>query len=420
MHHLEETMPQTRDPQQNLEISSMDRLIQAMLEACQTTGSSDTSVRSLAAAAGVPVSAIYHYFGNMEQLYVTAQEHALTLAGQWCCRQLGALDAVRALSPQGFAPLLATLIDDLCEWHRPFVFAWRDCQLLAGRAPRHGALVRRWTDLWTQFWTDICVRCGFPECGLLTTQFVDGESLLHLMRWQRAIDRPCLDETCRGWVRWLGGELADDSEWRALAFEQAGREMPPLTELTQTMQRIADAAADIVADRGASGLTHRAVAAEAGLTLGIVSHNCHTSADLVRIAFEMIYRRTVALGSQPSDEGDAGLALEATPATLNSPRAMLSAMDELLLAVARDPSLRSFVPQMRYWRGRTSGKMLQAMLGPDRLPSRLDAALFSGLASGMRKWCLGLDPAATDTHGQHVLDQLDRLLSRRGAPVAAL
>ncbi|MFC0205509.1 TetR family transcriptional regulator [Novosphingobium soli] len=382
-----------------------------MIEACWTCGSSNASVRSLAARADAPISSIYHHFGSMEQLYVSAQEHALALARAWCDQQRTALAALPRFSAHAFAPLMAALIDDFCEAQRAVAFAWRDCELMAARSPRHAPLARRWAMLWTEFWSDLSARAGLGDHSALTTHFFQGESLLHLMQWQRTIDRPCLEETCAGWVLWLEGRLAPGGEWRRFGAEQAHREMPPLTAFSGTMERIADTAADIVAEQGISGLTHRAVAARANLTLGVISHNCHSSADLVRAAFETIYRRTVA-SSAPGDLAQEGpdQPSEFDPLPPHSPEALLCAMDELLLAVARNPSLRPFAPQLRYWRGRTSGKVLEAMLAPDRVVSPRDAALFSAMVAGMRKWSLGLDEGAATDHRKRCMAQVAALL----------
>ncbi|WP_336969419.1 TetR/AcrR family transcriptional regulator [Sphingobium aromaticiconvertens] len=355
-------------------------------------GHGSISARTLSREADAPVSSIYHHFENMEHLFLLAQQQAKAAAERWCHAQLEALAEAGMLSPDAFPALFAALIDDWCENNRSLAFAWRECQLMAMRDPQYVPVLRDWQALWRDFWQDICARCDLAAHGALTTHMFDGESLFHLMRWRRMVDRACLDETCRGWSEWLSGRLASDGEWRLFAREQAAREMPELKIRGEIMERIAHAAAKILARQGIAGLTHRAVAAQAELTLGVVSYNFRSSADLARAAFEVIYRQAVALsgGAVAKEENSAALDLTMSPGDHRAIAKVLPALDELLVAVARSPDMRAFAPQLRYWRGRTSRGALQAMIGPKRPVSHLDGALFSGLMTGHRRICIGL------------------------------
>jgi hypothetical protein len=69
------------------------------------------------------------------------------------------------------------------------------------------------------------------------------------------------------------------------------------------------------------------------------------------------------------------------------------AMNELLIAVARDEMLHAFSIQLRYLRGRTSRHYFAALLGSDLLASPLDAAILSNLLMGIDHRCIGLDAA---------------------------
>ncbi|QJU59866.1 TetR family transcriptional regulator [Sphingomonas sp. AP4-R1] len=369
---------------------SAQKLIEAVLTQWEYRGSSAISARSLTTEAGVPVSSLYHHFGNLEHLYLSAQAHARLEAERWCAKHLDSLAVAGWLPPSAFPALLAVLIDDWTERQRRLAFAWRECALAAAREPSFMAEMEAWRALWSSFWQTVCDRCGRSRFGELTAFFFYNESLFHLIRWHRAIDCAALHDLCAGWSRWLEGELAEEGPWRRAAREEAARTMPSLPVQGELSGRIAEAAATILLREGLSALTHRAVAAEAGLTLGVVSHNVRTSADLVRAAFEMVYRRVSGsdtLTPQPLDVSDdelIGLLLG-----FQRDEKPLPSLDELLLAVARDPSLASFIPQLRYMRGRTSGVLLPAIAGGGRTGSPLDHALLSAVASGMRQACLG-------------------------------
>lgn len=391
--------------------SSTNRLIQAALTLWERQGLSATSVRSVAHDAGLPVSSIYHHFGSLEHLYLSAQAHARAETDRWCAAQLDALTIAGTSHAGGFRTMLAALIDDWTEGQRRLAFAWRECAMWAARDERIVAELNAWRALWRSFWQSICDRFGRSEHGEVTMLFFYSESIFHLMRWRRAIDRAALDDLCAGWSMWLDGTLAPEGPWRRAAREEAIRTMASLPVLGELSGRIAQAAADLLQREGLARLTHRAVAAEAGLTLGVVSHNLRTSADLVRAAFEMVYRRIS--GNDGTDLPPLRLSdeqiIERISGYQGDPASLL-ALNELLLAAARDPSLSTFVPQLRYLRGRTSRTMLSAIAGRHELGSPLDHALLSAFVSGQRQACIGLSPEDTRTLVERSLATLFRSL----------
>jgi len=391
--------------------SSSQRLIEATIGQWARQGSAAISVRSLCLEAGAPASSLYHHFGSLEHLYLSAQAQARAMAEQWCARHLAALAAAGPLAPAALPSLLAALIDDWTDHQRPLAFAWRECVLAAARESHFVAELDAWRALWSSFWQAVCDRCGRPDHGMLTSLFFYNESGMHLMRWHRAIDRAALDDLTAGWAAWLDGSLAVEGPWRRAARDEAIRTMPNLPVLGELSGRIAVAAAALLQRDGLAGLTHRAVATEAGLTLGVVSHNARTSADLVRAAFEMVYRQ--AAGSSAMDPSPIVIADDALAERLayfQRDTSSLLALDELILAVARDPQLASFIPQLRYLRGRTSATLMPAIAGGGRRGSPLDHALLSATISGLRQACIGASPEAVTQRVEAMLATITRTL----------
>ncbi len=391
-------------------LNSRERLIHAVLDAWDRQGHAAISTRSLAQAAGLPVSSIYHHFGSLEHLFQSAQQHGRAAAEQWCAERLDEIGDA-PLPADAFPALLAGLIDEWSCGERHHALVWRECHMLAVRDDRYWPELAAWAALWSRFIQTICERCGYGAHGELTALIFDSESLLHLMRWLRVVDRACLDEMCRAWACWLTGSLAPEGPLRRFARDEAMRSMPQLSPLGPVGQRIASAAADVLERRGMAGLTHRAVAAEAGLTLGVVSHNARTIADLVRVAFEAIYLRVISGAGNvrlpeiqdPDDEAITGFR--------TAPIQML-AMDELLLAVTRNADLRPFIPQLRYLRGRSAVRLLQSLLGPETTVSPVDAALLSGLIAGLKRACVGKTDAEIRDYGRRIQHHLLRMLGR--------
>lgn len=398
---------------ENEKILSPDRIVQAVLRLWHTHGIAGVSVRVLAQESGLPASSIYHHFGSLDHLFQIAQGAARREAEAWCASHIDSI-ANADLSPDAFPALLGALIDDWSYHHRPLAFAWRECQLLAARNEMHRPALEKWNALWFGFWQAICARCELSAHSTSTMLFFDGESLLHMMQWKRAVDRACLEETCQGWGGWLTGRLMPEGRWRHFARTEALRSKPAMEISGVVPEQIATAAAAIVAKDGVAALTHRAVAMQAGVSLGSVSYNFRTSADLLRAAYHMIFQQgqqSFAMDVRGADQSGENNRMIEVIARHQVPAHRQLAMDELLLAAARNPDLRLFSTQLRYLRGQTSMGILQSLMGEDRIVSPLDAALISSFGMGQRRASAAM---AEDKASTFIRQGLDEILSMLG------
>ncbi|MET0364819.1 MAG: TetR/AcrR family transcriptional regulator [Sphingobium sp.] len=385
--------------------SSRERLIDAVILIWSQQGHAAISARGLAQVTALPTSSIYHHFGNLDGLLLEAQASAVQAARQWCAEQLDLIGNAPGAAPNAFPGLFAALIDDWATGQRALGFAWRECHLLSERDQRYRPAMTEWRMLWTGFWEEVCGRCGLAGMGETCALVFDGESLLHMMRWRRPVDRACLDEFARGWGCWLAGSLVPEGPWRRFARENALASGPVLPEPDGVAAQVAAAAADVMEQAGVPGLTHRAVAERAGLTLGTVAYHYRTSADLIRGTFEMLYARVVA--NTDFSPVSAGSLPPSHPAeTPPNTAPLILAMEELIVAVARDPAYASFAPQLRYLRGRSSGRILQAAVGNDHTVSPLDAALYSSLLSGQGRAHSSMSQTEFSAMMQRTLDPL--------------
>jgi len=393
---------------ENAEFSSKEKLIRAVLQVWANHGHSAMSARALSRAAELPTSSIYHHFGSMEQLFQSAQAYAHDEARIWCSRKLREMKGwPEKGGADSLARALAILIDDWTAECRDLAFAWSQCHLLAHRDEAYVAAIDSWREHWAAFWREICGRAGLERYAAMTSHVFEATAQFHLIRWHRAIDRAALDEFCMGWGRWLAGELVEEGAWRHHAREQALASVPEVAVQNGVAAAISSAAADIVEEGGVAALTHRAVAARAQVTLGVTSYNFRTSADLVRAAFNAIYQRlTQPLQDKPVTPVDRADSIAAWRDFGSQPR-RLAAIEELMLAVAQDPNLRDFAPQMRYLRGRSSRAHLAGKLGGDAPISPLDAAIYSSLVSGQRRALIGR--AEAEIHAS--LDEMDLLIA---------
>lgn len=362
------------------------KLVASVLARWESHGTSGISARSVALAAGVQVSAIYYHFGDLGRLLETAQEQARSSATDWCDKILEMVDDVSG--PAAIAPLLAAAVDEWCEQQRTLAFAWREAQLMALRNPSSSNSAALWAKMWRKFWSEICNRLGLSDMADLTTWMFEGLCAVHLIRWRRMTDRVSLDELCHGWGSWMEGKLGAAGDWFEAAQCEVDRMVVPQEYSDDTAYAVAEAAAHVVSRNGAAALTHRSVAAEAGLSLGIVSYKFRTSANLLQAAYDTIYRRLL---NPPT--GPKGGAITDKKQIIHylrndiTDRTDLLPIDELMLASARDPALQAFAVPLRYLRGRNWRRDLLILAGPEREISAIDGAIMSALdAARSRAW----------------------------------
>lgn len=224
------------------------------------------------------------------------------------------------------ASILAATI---AEWSGP----QRRLAMAARRAPEP-----QWQAVQAAFWEQLAERIGLGPHAPTIACFAMGESARHLLDWTPAIDRALLDETVAALVLWLReGRLGGDAvrhEHRALARADY-REPPALTG--PVIATIADAAAALLAEQGHAGVTFRAVAARAGVTLGTVIHQCGSKSELLRRALHRLYE-VEALGDRRAQfetqtVPPALMREQVLAAALGGDQPLLRAYDEIELAI---------------------------------------------------------------------------------------
>jgi AcrR family transcriptional regulator len=208
-----------------------------------------------------------------------------------------------------------------------------------------------------------------------------------LLVWNPVLDRALLEETVATLVAWLteGGFAAEAVRPSHQALARASyRE--PLRRADAEFAAVAGAAADLLASRGHAGITFRAVAAQAGVTLGKVIHLIGSKSALLRCALHGLYERE-ALG----DQRDLFLAQSLPPhellehllgAVLTGQQPVLRAYDEIELAIyngAEFATLRAVVRSMDDPSGMWALRQLACQPHP---PASLVAA-FSAVIRGV-------------------------------------
>ncbi|CAN5144105.1 hypothetical protein BH10PSE13_BH10PSE13_22200 [soil metagenome] len=351
-------------------------------------GTLNGSARYIADFAGMNASAINYHFGSLEHLYFSAAEEACRRTGDWCRHVGDRIAAVPKLPPHALGGLLATIIDDWCVGQRPLALAWRYAQLTAARDPALASLCASWQMTWDDFWQRIDGLTDMGDRAGLMGIFFDAESFQHLIDWDRIVDRAALQELCELFAARLTGARPPAAFWRSYAKSKV--EPVSVPALDGKAGDIARAALATLGREGSAGLTHRAVAARANVSVGAVSHHFKTAADLLNAAYLALVSLRTAQGKllfdqdRPLTRGDY-IPILVEFATSDRLDEESRAIDELRLMSGGNPVLLPIAQRMRYERGYSSQSFLTRAPEFAGKITALDGALLSTWIQGFRR-----------------------------------
>ncbi|WP_165187140.1 TetR/AcrR family transcriptional regulator [Caulobacter soli] len=273
LEHLARSRQSAPPPEQDRRV---DRLVLAAAQLLSDEGLAGASARAIAATAGVAPSAINYNFGNIEQLLSLAFARGADQTVAWLEARSREIQPL----PRTVDGALRALEHVLVAWTvdgRPLALLYQE----ALAADANGPACAAWTRLWRDFWLDVAGTFGLSEIeGRLLHLFFECEALYHLSTWTPVLERAVLRELIDHF-----GEtyLAAPRRVDGGALVQAVRsaEARSTRVIAPAAMRIAVAAAEVVEAGGFVSLTHRAVAARAGVTTGSVTHHFRTIEDLV-------------------------------------------------------------------------------------------------------------------------------------------
>jgi AcrR family transcriptional regulator len=369
--HLSQSGPETDAKPTKL------RLIDALLSLWADAPTDMLSVRTLVLHADAAQSAIHYHFGSVERLYEEASAAALVQAEAWMEARLNDLSGLagKPIPPALQASLVVSTIADWTTSHRRLAMAGR-------QAP--GA---NWQTAWVGFWTRLANTIGLGEHVACIASFAAGESARHLLVWNPVLDRALLEETAAALVLWLRERRFNPDPvrtvYRRMSLESYNRPTPRGAAYSTTIEQ---AAADLLAEHGHAGLTFRAVAAHAGVTLGKVVHSCGTKSELLRSALHTLYERDARSGHPQGLE-----ALTLPPevmlgrlldAVLSGRQPVLRAFDEIERAIYNGDEHAGLRGVIRSMEDPSGTWALTQLLGGTRPPAALVAA-FSAVVRGI-------------------------------------
>jgi AcrR family transcriptional regulator len=379
--------------------STQSRLVDTLIALWADLPIDQLSVRSVIHHADVALSAIHYHFGNLERLYLAASDTALERAKVWMTAQRLSLAsfAGQPLPSSLQASILTSLIADWTMTQRPLAIAARRAPSAAWLAAQDG------------FWQDAAHAIGLSDHATTIACFAHGETARHLLVCHPALDRALLEETVAALLAWLAeARLVPETTRPAHQAHARAGYHAPMRGADPHFMTVAGAAADLLSRKGHAGITFRAVATEAGVTLGKVIHLFGSKSELLRCALHRLYERE-ALG----DQRDLFVAQSLPPqammehllkAVLTGRQPVLRAYDEIELAIyngAEFHTLRGMVRSMDDPSGAWALKQLS--LQPF-VPGSLVAA-FSAVIRGLgfRASLAADDPVAIEDFARRVL-----------------
>ncbi|WP_369801041.1 TetR/AcrR family transcriptional regulator [Caulobacter sp. X] len=362
-------------------------------------GIAAASARAIAAKAATAASAINYNFGNLERLLLTVFEQGVEETRAWQqdrAREIAALPR----SPDGAALALLHVIQAWAGGGRRLALTYQEA---AAAAPGEGPAAA-WTRLWRDFWLQTAAGFGLPAIdGRMLHAFFEYEALYSLSAWSPALETAALIEMVEHFAAtWLGAPDRAARGATPLAERTAGTR--PYGSVPPAAMRIAKAAAEVVEDTGLVGLTHRAVAARAGVTTGSVTHHFRSVEDLVAGA---IRGQVQAMTDEAAAQADAPPSIEAILApdawiaalrphvTSELPSPPVIRRRRLFLASIRRQELAAAGAVIRFSYGGTLRDSMGRVfaLSADDLP--LHASVLARLLSAIWFACAGdEDPAA--------------------------
>ena len=362
---------------ENVKKATKKRLIETVIEFWADLPVDRVSVRALVQQATAAQSAIHYHFGNIERLYTAASAVALVEGQRWMevrLAELAALEQASVPTPMQ-ASIVATTIAD-----------WAGGQRRLAMAQRH-APSQEWEAAWSAFWNRLAEMIGLRDHAAMLAFFAAGEIPRHLLIWHPALDRALLEETVAALVLWLAERRCADDHVRPIHRQLARSDYQrPIMRDDVLTATIEQAAAELLAEKGHAGVTFRAVASKAGVTLGKVIHLCGSKSELLLGALHSLYEREALRGDREnflaqSIPADIMLG-HLLDAIIDGNQPVLRAYDEIERAIyngSEYSALRGVVRSM----DDPSGTWALQQLLCGQLPSASLVAAFSAIIRGI-------------------------------------
>ncbi|MEL6661794.1 MAG: TetR/AcrR family transcriptional regulator [Pseudomonadota bacterium] len=394
-----------------------ERLILAVKRLAEDRSIAALSTRAIAEEAEVAPSAVNYSFGSFEGLIAAARADAdASRRGDWRRRAVGLAGLCCEACDLG--PMLFSTTRDVAVGQIGEEALFWDGVVQAARqsstvAESNGVQAER------LFWADVISAC---DLGWVPPEFLHAFSLALrfgylVMRDADRFDPWAMALTNRFAERVTGGACDDavDSAHRRRTEDVANLEDAAAIPEHDTARHILETTKRTILDDGADAATFREIARRSELSVSSVQHFFGSRKAYLAAAFTAIYenvrdravpdftfeRRLSASELAKRIEGG-------RPLSSALPQREYAAMQGVMLYASRDSELRTLSEGLFARAGQTSFQLLQALQKPRGPIGRLDAQLFSLIATHLTTLDLASAPRG-DTQGASG-SQTERLL----------
>lgn len=329
------------------------------------------TLRPFANRLGIGLSSLTYRFESKEALLTfligMARQGEEETLSQWNTR----LQPLCRIAPDALAEIIDEILSELVTQHRHRTLLFCELIQLCGPLPELWPLAEPWIESRLTFWTKLADRV-YPKpdypLGQMLHAYVTDE-LVHALALEalpayRRLRRLGLKQLCEGLhksteidtgvqgplvlaghcIEQLGnlpGDMAVDHQAPA-----------PKGKSAEWVRHIAD----LIVDKGAGAVTHRAVAAKAKIASSTLAYHFKTQDDLLRAGLEDIIRRLtrdvqIALSGSIVDSPNPKAAVEISRSTYT-----------IALWATRRPTLLACAADMRRLRGINLHKILRTRL----------------------------------------------------------
>lgn len=375
----------------------LDTDLEPTLHAAMTLVAADglkgLSLRPLAERLGSTVSTLTHRFGLKDELLATLIEAAAAQDGAFFDRWLARIRALDVSDAALMAELADAILSDMAG---PEALRTRFyCELLQGvvARPEIASALAAWSGRRLDFWRAASAGLGDPELGEWLHAFSTLEAAYGLAvgdvaayRWLRRLG---LRRLCRGLIPADGAaELWQFQVFRAALGDMLDDPGRPAPALTEWQAKAAGHISALIIAEGADAVTHRAIAARAGLANSTLAYHFPRQEDLLRAGLSDIATRIH--GIIAPTPGEAAPDFELTSVEL------ARATFAVALSAVRMPGLKAFSADLRRRRGENYVVYLNSQL-PDETPfDVLSAQAMSLTGQGQVMLDAILDPSPDD------------------------
>jgi AcrR family transcriptional regulator len=376
-----------------------DPLLEAALALVAAGGRRAASVRAVAGHTGVSPSAVSYRFGSKDALVAATFELARDRDRSWRTAALAGLPAGRR-NPAMLAGLLHAVVHLDGAEHRALSRVRWECFLSTEFDGEHRAITAAWSADHQAFWADALGMLSLDNAGaLLVAEFADALARLYLGAGSPLGYMAWTGEACARFAnRLLRRDVGPrtDGTWRQAYLTsdsdlvQVSRDLEATSEVAR---QIIDGAVQVLTMAGPQGLTHRAVALAAGVSLSSTTYHFASRADILRAAYRRLYGAWIrrsnlasssrASGQSPEDVIERMLAAMFPEPGVVSPEQLTQQL--LQLEASRDAELYRGMDDLRAGAGPATVAQLNSIDELADTVDELDGFCFATWVTGLSR-----------------------------------